>query len=172
MSSQITHTHTIINIHHLAHILDICALIFSSCSLFTVYPNRISIPTASVSQPQPPEHGRTVRKNTLKELIQLHIYKGSLLFPIFRALTRSLQRRSSVAQGHLHTIHPATPSIQPHHPSSLVPALHLPPPSKPIWPYGTHPSFPHVQTVSILSDLLYSLTPSLFQLFISNSIHS
>ena len=34
-------TDTIINIHPLAHILDICALIFSSCALFTVYPDRI-----------------------------------------------------------------------------------------------------------------------------------
>ena len=33
-------THTIINIHALAHILDICALVFSSCALFTVYSNR------------------------------------------------------------------------------------------------------------------------------------
>ena len=39
ISSQITNT--IINIHPLAHILDICALIFSSCAFFTVYPNRI-----------------------------------------------------------------------------------------------------------------------------------
>ena len=41
MSSQITHTHTIININPLAQILDICALIFRSWSIFTVYPNRI-----------------------------------------------------------------------------------------------------------------------------------
>ena len=34
-------THTINNIHSLTHILDTCALIFSSCALFTVYPNRI-----------------------------------------------------------------------------------------------------------------------------------
>ena len=34
-------THIIINIHPLAHVLDICALIFSSCAIFTVYPNRI-----------------------------------------------------------------------------------------------------------------------------------
>ena len=34
-------THIIINAHHLANILDICALIFSSCARFTVYPNRI-----------------------------------------------------------------------------------------------------------------------------------
>ena len=36
MSSQITHT--IINIHPLAHILDICAIIFSSCTLLTFIP--------------------------------------------------------------------------------------------------------------------------------------
>ena len=40
MSSQITDTQSSI-IHPLAHILDICALVFSSCALFTVYPNRI-----------------------------------------------------------------------------------------------------------------------------------
>ena len=40
MSSQITHTQSS-NMHPLAHILDTCALIFSSCALFTVYPNRI-----------------------------------------------------------------------------------------------------------------------------------
>ena len=34
-------THTIIKIHPLAHILDTWALIFSSCAIFTVYPNRI-----------------------------------------------------------------------------------------------------------------------------------
>ena len=39
MSSQLTRT--IINMHLLAHILYICALIFSSCGSFTVYPNRI-----------------------------------------------------------------------------------------------------------------------------------
>ena len=34
-------THTIINIHPLANILDISALIFSSCALFTVFPTSI-----------------------------------------------------------------------------------------------------------------------------------
>ena len=56
-----------------------------------------------------------------------------------------------------------------HHPFSLtsvslVPALHWLRPSTPFWPYGTHVFFPHAQTISILSDLLYSLTPLLFQL--------
>ena len=32
---------TIINMHPLAHILDICDLIFNSTAVFTVYPNRI-----------------------------------------------------------------------------------------------------------------------------------
>ena len=36
-----THTHTVIKIHPLAHILDSWVLMFSSCALFTVYPNRI-----------------------------------------------------------------------------------------------------------------------------------
>ena len=40
MSSQITHREPS-NIHILAHILDTCPLIFSSCAPFTVYPNRI-----------------------------------------------------------------------------------------------------------------------------------
>ena len=34
-------THTIINIHPLAHILNICALVFSRCAIFKVYPNPI-----------------------------------------------------------------------------------------------------------------------------------
>ena len=34
-------THIIVNINPLAHILDICALVVSSCALFTVYPNSI-----------------------------------------------------------------------------------------------------------------------------------
>ena len=58
---------------------------------------------------------------------------------------------------------------------SFVPALHLLPPSTPFWPYGTHPFFPHDQNISILSDLLYSLTPfysSSAHLFTFNSIHS
>ena len=47
---------------------------------------------------------------------------------------------------------------------SLVPILHWLWPSTPFWPYSTNPFFPHAQTISILSDLLYSLTPFLFQL--------
>ena len=56
------------------------------------------------------------------------------------------------------------------HPSSitsvfLVPTLHLLPPSTPFWPYGTHPFFLHAPTINKISDLLYSLTPFLLQLW-------
>ena len=45
--TPLTYTsNTVINIHPLAHILDTWALIFSSCALFTVYPN--SIPPISM----------------------------------------------------------------------------------------------------------------------------
>ena len=55
-----------------------------------------------------------------------------------------------------------------HHPSSLtsvslIPTLHLLSPSILFWPYDTHPFFPHAQTISILSDLLYLLTLFIFQ---------
>ena len=46
----------------------------------------------------------------------------------------------------------------------LVPVLHLLSPQTPFWPYGTHPFFPHAQTIAILFDPLCSLTPFIFQL--------
>ena len=68
-----------------------------------------------------------------------------------------------------------------HHPASLtsvslVPVPHWLRPSTSFWPYGTHPFFPHAQIISILSDLLYSITLFLFRLYYallySYSIHS
>ena len=110
-------------------------------------------------------------KNGRLKLVQIHIYQGSPCFPIFRTLSRSLHRHSSVAQGHQFT-----PSIQPNL-SLLLNRPHWLRPSTPFWPYSNHPFFPHTQTISILSDLPYSLTPFLFQLsyahlLIPNSIHS
>ena len=47
---------------------------------------------------------------------------------------------------------------------SLVPVLHWLQPSTPFWPYELiHEFFPHAQTISILSNLLYSLTLFLIQ---------
>ena len=42
MSSQITHSQSS-NMHHLAHLLDTCPSIFSSCAIFTVYHNRLPL---------------------------------------------------------------------------------------------------------------------------------
>ena len=61
---------------------------------------------------------------------------------------------------------PTPPS---HHPSILttvyvVPVIYFLLPSTPFWPNSSHPFFPHNQTIWILSDPLYSLTPFLFQL--------
>ena len=61
---------------------------------------------------------------------------------------------------------PRPPSHHPSNPTSvsLVPFPHWHRPPTPIWPYGTHPFFPHAQTIPTLSDLLYSLTLFLFRL--------
>ena len=53
MSSQITH---IINIHPLAHKLDICALIFSSRDLFTVYPTPLQVIITRAREGGPKKH--------------------------------------------------------------------------------------------------------------------
>ena len=157
-------THTIITIHPLAHILNICALIFSSCALFTV------ILTASCNGitplPRwPPEHGRAVRKNTgtgkngSVKLIHLHTYVPGLF-----TLSDLSRIDAQPPPSFVCCLRPPS-----HHPSSLtsvslVPDIHLLSSSTPFWPFGTHPFFPHAKTISVLSDLLYSLTPFLCQL--------
>ena len=85
------------------------------------------------------------------------MYQGS---PLFRSFTHSRGASTVI----LRCSRPPS-----HHSSSLtsvslVRVIHLLPPSTPFWPYGSHPFFPHAQTISILSDLLYSLTHFLFQL--------
>ena len=70
--------------------------------------------TASHPSPgdNPPERGKEVRKNAWPckngrvKLNNLHMYQGSPLVHIFRALSSSLHCHPS-AQGHLHTIHPS-----------------------------------------------------------------
>ena len=90
------------------------------------------------------------------------MYQGSPLFLIFCALMRSLHSHSSAVKGHQHTIHLAQPR-SPWYPSSRLRISTL------FWAYGTHPFFKHAQTISILSDLLYSLSPFLFQLLRTSS---
>ena len=96
------------------------------------------------------------------KLIQWHMYQGSLLFPIFRDIYFP-HRRAAFTVIHLLLKATFTSSIQPILGLHRT-ALHRHPPSTPFWPYGTHPFIPHAQTISILSDLFYLLTPFLFQL--------
>ena len=86
-------------------------------------------------------------KNGSVKLFQLHKNQGSPLFPIFRSTS---------------TVIPLVLNPSSLISVSLVPDLHLLPPSAPFWPYGTHPFFQHIQTILILSDILYSQTPLLF----------
>ena len=163
MSSQITHTQSS-NIHPLAHILDICALVFSSWALFTVYPNRnmkrhptpLQVITRTAQEGGPKEH-----RAKQKWPPETHSVTYAPGLSTFSDLSRiDAQPLPSFL------CCPRPPS---HHPSSLtsvslVPALHLLPPSTPFWRNDTHRLFPHAQTISIISDLLYSITPFLFQL--------
>ena len=156
-------THTVINIHPLAHILDICALIFISCAIF--YHNRIvqrhPTPLQEITTRAwdggPKEH-RAKQKWPRETHSVTYVLGLSTLSDLLR-VDPSLHRHSRCPRPHSN--HP--PSVSS---ISLVPI--------PFWPYDTHPFFPHAKTISILPDQLYSLTPILFQspthLFIFNSI--
>ena len=163
MSSQIKHTHTIINTP-LSQYTRLWALIFSSCPLYTVYPNRIMrrhpsplpVITTRAREGGPKEHN--AKQKWLRETRSVTYVSGlstlSDLSPIVAQPPPSF----------LCCLKPPS-----HHPSSLtsvslVPVLHWLRPSTPFRPYGTHSFFLHAETVSILSDLLYSLTPFLFKL--------
>ena len=136
-------THTIINIHPLAYILDICALIFNSCAIFTVYPNRIMqrhpthlhVISTRAREGGPKEH-RAKQKWQRKTHSVTYVPGLSTLSDLSRIA-------SQPPPSFLCYQRPIS-----HHPSSLtsishVPALHLLPPSTPFWIYGTHPFFPH-----------------------------
>ena len=176
MSSQIKHTHTVIKIHPLAHILDTWALIFSSRALCTVYPNRI------MSRHPSPLHVITTRawEGVPKEHSAKQKWPRKTHSVTYVPGLSTLSDLSRIV-GKPPPSFPCCLRPPSYHPSSLtsvslLPVPHWLRPSTPIWPNGTHPFFPHAQTISILSDLLYSLTPFLFQLswhlFIPNSIHS
>ena len=163
-------THTIVNIHPLAHILDIWTFVFSSCALFTVYPNRIMW-----GHPTPLQVITTrAQEGGLKE------HRDKQKWPRETHLVTYAPGLSTVSDLSRIDAQPPLPSLccprpPSHHPFSLtlvslVLALHLLLPWKPFWPNDTRLFFPHAQTISILSDLLYSLT-LLFQLS-SAPLHS
>ena len=152
MSSHIKHTH-----RHQDTPL-------SPYTLFTVYPNHIMqchpsslhVITTRAWEGGPKEH-RTKQKWPRETHSITYVPRLSTLSGLSRI----------VAQPPPSFLCCLTPPS--HHPSSLtsvslVPVPHWLRPSTLFWPYGNHPLFPHAQTISILSDLLYSLTPFLFQL--------
>ena len=123
MSSQITHT-IIINIHHLAHILDICALILTSCLFFSLsQPHHVT-----ASHPSPGDnHQSTGGRSERTQVVRKNSF--SYIVPGLSALS-DLSRIDSKPPPSFFCC-PRPPS---HHPStptsiSLVPALHLLPPS-------------------------------------------
>ena len=143
------HTLTIVNIHPLAHIRDTCSLIFSICALFDSLsqPNHVTAFHQSTGGLSERTQGRAKwPRETHFVTYAPGLYTLSYLSRIDAQLPPSF------------LCCPRPPS---HHPFSLTsvylaPVLHLLPPSTPFWPYGTHPFFPHAQTISILFDQLYS----------------
>ena len=123
MSSQITHI--ILNIHPLAHILEICAFIFSSCALFTVYPNRImkrhptplQVITTSAREGGPKEH-RAKQKWPRETHSVTYVLELSTLSDLLRIDAQPPPQFLCCRKATF------TPSIQ-QTSVSLVPALHL-----------------------------------------------
>ena len=149
------------NIHTLAHILGTSALIFTSCSHFSLLqPHHVTAYHPSPGD-KPPEHRRAVRKDPgtkrkwQVKLNNLHMHLGSQLLPIFCAVSTVIPLLPKAT---------FTPSIQP----NLGLPRTRPPPTSSINTLlairyslilSTYPNF------STLSDPLYSPTPFLFQLF-------
>ena len=71
MSRQITHTHSSA-LHPLAHILDICALIFSSCSLFmgSSQPYHVTASHSSPADNHQSTRGRSERTQGLAKIVE------------------------------------------------------------------------------------------------------
>ena len=150
----------------ISSLTDTWALIFSGYALFRVYPNRIMyrhpyplhVITTRAREGGPKEKEHRAKQKWRRETHSVTYVPG--LFTL-SDLSRIVAQPPTSFLCCLRS-----PS---HHPSSvtsvsLVPVLNWLRPSTPFWPYGTHPFIPHAQTISILSDLLYSLTPFLFQL--------
>ena len=167
MSSQTTQAQSS-NMHPLTHILDTCALIFSSCTVFTLYPNQIKllyptplqVITTKAWESSSKEH-RPKQKCPCETESVTYAHELSALSCLLRII---LQPPLSF---------PCCPRPPSHHPSSLTSVYLIPAPSTSTINtlLSTHLFFPYAQTISMLSDLLYSLTPFLYQLSYT-SLHS
>ena len=122
-------THTIINIHPLAHILDICAFIFSSCALLTVNPTPLQVITTRARESGPKEH-RANQKWRVK-LIQLHMRIDAQPPPSFLCCPRSPSHHpSSLPRS---SSYPSSTDFSHQHPSGhrvLIRSFHMLKPSK------------------------------------------
>ena len=94
-------THTIISINPLAHIPDICTLIFSSCVPCTVYPIHLQVITTRAREGGPKEH--RAKQKWPSETHSVTYVPG---FSTLSDLVAQPPPSWSVAQGHLRTIHP------------------------------------------------------------------
>ena len=123
MLSQIKHIQSS-NIHNLAHILDTCSLIFNSCALSKVYnPHRVTA-TTRAREGSPKEHRD--KQKCPSETHSVTYVPGLSTLSNLSCIVAQLPPSS----------HPSSLTSV-----SLVPALHLFPPSIPFWLYGTHPFF-------------------------------
>ena len=158
--SQITHTESS-NIHPLAHILHTCALISVVAPFLQFIPAASCNGIPALSMWYPPEHGRAVRKNTGPNKNWPRETHSVIYVPGLSTLSNLLRIVTQPPPSFLYCPRPPL-----HHPSRLtsVSLSQTNLSSIPLWPYGTHPVFPHAETISILSNLLYSLTPFLLQL--------
>ena len=134
-------THAITKHRPLAQIFDTCALIFSSSSFSQFTPTAYHV---AASHPSPGDnHQRTWGRSERTRGQAKMAGWNSICF----ICTRALHSFISFAHCRLSsTVIPRFPRPPSHHPSSLtsvslVPALHLLPPSTPFWQYGTHPFF-------------------------------
>ena len=159
MSSQITHT---INIHPLAHKFDTWALIFSSCVLFS----RRAHPSPGDNHQSTggrSERTQSQAKWPCETHSVTHVPGLSSLSDLSRIVTQPPPWFLCCPR-------------PPHHPFSLtsvylVPALQLLQPSTLFWPSGTHPFFPHAQTISVLFGLLYSQLPFYSRPYMTSSLN-
>ena len=157
-SDNITHIQSS-NIHSIAHILDTCPLIFSSCALLTVSASRPCPGTNHQSMGGRSERTPGQAKNGLVKLIQLHICTRALRSFLSLAHCRAASTVIPLLPKATFTpsIHPALPRSTSHPPSNcfrylhssghpvLVHSFHIPKPSE----Y----SFNTLNTISIISGI-------------------
>ena len=127
-------THTIINIHPLAHLLDICSLIFSSLRPFysLSQPHHITAYHPSPGDNNQSTGGRSERTLGPGKMAAWNSfsYISTRALHSFRSFAHCRVAFTVIPLLHKATFTPYNLTLV-----SLVPALHLLPPSTPFWPY-------------------------------------